>query len=35
MRGWKLAATLTGVALAAMIVSNWSELRRYRRLRAM
>lgn len=35
MNGWKVAATITGVAIAAMILSSWSELRRYRRLRAM
>jgi hypothetical protein len=35
MSGWKIAATVVGVAMAVMIVSSLPELRRYRRLRAM
>jgi hypothetical protein len=35
MNGWKIAAAITAAAMAALIISNWSELRRYRRLRAM
>ena len=35
MRGWKVAAAVTSIAMAAVMFRTWPELRRYRRLRAM